>query len=888
MSFRTKFSSLLRRDQPKPNRSSRSHDRNVKDPSLSEVDQRSSQNTSVLNPVQDGLVATQMVGLESHYGHHRRQESSVQPDWTAASVMRRFLDSGEEFVWLLEARQSTGNHYDIPPSRTLPLKWERCISDTPTVSIEQYEVPNNTNSAFKQSFAVKCVRANSVNQHRQSTAAEVSMMKDLRHPHITALLGSFSYLERLHILIYPAPQVDLRQFMRQMSTKIQRGRKKSRQTRALDNIVAPPDDRGCSENDTESSTSGNESPDNLEFIRHAKRLKGHQVEKDRSWLSDTSQEDNISLLRRYFVCLSQALSYLHENSIRHNNIKPSNILIDGSQSVILSNFHTSHKTACTPKDAAPKFRKGTVIRDGSSDIFHLGCVFLEMATLICGHGLDELPENYFSELSSGTGFEGGRVEDYYHSLRRVHSWIFTLKETQSSSTTESHTAELLSSVQSMLDEDPQRRPLSRALWTQFSFISARICPDCDPRHPHAWKQSKDPKQSTGVQSLSKELTELHSRDNESDVSSIVSVKAPSIFSNQAPSSMTSVPEDQGAPEEFAKVLLTDEVMAPLYVAALHKIEIEKLERNLVRLLKSYARDLRLEAATELEHIAVKFARRYAQSIGNHLCESLDTSRKPRYLKLHLLSQQAPRNEQDIEQYRQQIAKANINSNVEDAIKVPEDITMKLTYAHSDDSGSDEVDHPGLSNFRFVKNFMTKSQAYSRLRENLQAFVEPVSEPKDQERVDRQSSGKQLPIVLSSDDSEKVKEIRGEELVDQDLMRESLKIISNSNNLRKTANGREKISVDQDLKQDHISASDDFRDNTETDSTTTDSSESQKSIFSVTSEYPSDHSWFVRKYTIMKRIISLAAEFLGVWEKPLKNGFERVRWTCVCSHATMIV
>ena len=46
-------------------------------------------------------------------------------------------------------------------------------------------------------------------------------------------------------------------------------------------------------------------------------------------------------LRRFFGCLGTAVAYLHENKIRHKDIKPENILIKNRQ-VLLTDFGTSH------------------------------------------------------------------------------------------------------------------------------------------------------------------------------------------------------------------------------------------------------------------------------------------------------------------------------------------------------------------------------------------------------------------------------------------------------------------------------------------------------------------------------------------------------------------
>jgi serine/threonine protein kinase len=45
-------------------------------------------------------------------------------------------------------------------------------------------------------------------------------------------------------------------------------------------------------------------------------------------------------LRHFYGCLASALSYLQENKICHKDIKPSNILVHGSN-VLITDFGTS-------------------------------------------------------------------------------------------------------------------------------------------------------------------------------------------------------------------------------------------------------------------------------------------------------------------------------------------------------------------------------------------------------------------------------------------------------------------------------------------------------------------------------------------------------------------
>jgi serine/threonine protein kinase len=104
----------------------------------------------------------------------------------------------------------------------------------------------------------------------------------------------------------------------------------------------------------------------------------------------------ISKLAGWLGCLISAVSYMHDHSCYHMDIKPQNILISGSH-VILADFggalitekpqskimfnSTSIITPmyCAPEIASPG---ASNFLPGASDIFSLGCVFLEMVTVI--------------------------------------------------------------------------------------------------------------------------------------------------------------------------------------------------------------------------------------------------------------------------------------------------------------------------------------------------------------------------------------------------------------------------------------------------------------------------------------------------------------------------
>ncbi|ROV86723.1 hypothetical protein VMCG_10946 [Cytospora schulzeri] len=103
-------------------------------------------------------------------------------------------------------------------------------------------------------------------------------------------------------------------------------------------------------------------------------------------------------LASFFGCLANALFYLHNHAnLRHNDIKPQNILVHGGR-VFLSDFGISldwkatlqtttvAPTARTPLYCAPEVMQEGRPRNSSADIWSLGCVFLEIMTVLKGRG----------------------------------------------------------------------------------------------------------------------------------------------------------------------------------------------------------------------------------------------------------------------------------------------------------------------------------------------------------------------------------------------------------------------------------------------------------------------------------------------------------------------
>jgi serine/threonine protein kinase len=187
-------------------------------------------------------------------------------------------------------------------------------------------------------------------------------------------------------------------------------------------------------------------------------------------------------LSSFFGCLSSALEYLHGIKIRHRDIKPQNVLVkngaiyltDFGISLDWENLTRSTTTKDTAKSliyCAPEVARWEK-RNSSSDIWSLGCVFLEMLTVLNGRSVQNLRQFFKSKTES---------QRFYDNTLHVRDWISDL------STTSLSVLEVGPWIQSMLQEDPNQRPTAHIL---FGVISAhrvdgiKFCGDCCAHEQH--------------------------------------------------------------------------------------------------------------------------------------------------------------------------------------------------------------------------------------------------------------------------------------------------------------------------------------------------------------------------------------------------------------------
>jgi len=101
--------------------------------------------------------------------------------------------------------------------------------------------------------------------------------------------------------------------------------------------------------------------------------------------------EEYDVLQRAFGCLARGLSFIHRHSMRNRDICPQNILFRGSQ-VVYTNFghapepfSLQHAKAAANdpmrRYRAPEYQEGGE-ENNSSDVFSLGCVFIEILTVL--------------------------------------------------------------------------------------------------------------------------------------------------------------------------------------------------------------------------------------------------------------------------------------------------------------------------------------------------------------------------------------------------------------------------------------------------------------------------------------------------------------------------
>ncbi|KAF2492537.1 kinase-like protein [Lophium mytilinum] len=274
---------------------------------------------------------------------------------------------------------------------------------------------------------------------RSEAIKEVKHLKRVEHSHIIRVVGTYIFKQNLSILLYPAAEDNLEGFMESIIT------------RPLGLAGSP----------------------------------------------DYENDAKLHALTKFFGCLAHALNFLHQKATKHMDIKPKNLLVktiwqshaspnELSYKVYIADFgitrsyrnaaeaETDSRTSFTRMYAAPEVDRK---RGLSTDIFSLGCVFVEMLGVLAASGRDSKREDLMAIIQSN---EDQPWRCYQANIPTVALW---LHEVIDLNTVDPHFLELqpfLSQIVSMIDSEPHHRPTSEELVSCYRAVSSCCAPGAGP------------------------------------------------------------------------------------------------------------------------------------------------------------------------------------------------------------------------------------------------------------------------------------------------------------------------------------------------------------------------------------------------------------------------
>lgn len=278
----------------------------------------------------------------------------------------------------------------------------------------------------KDVIAVKMIKLRDKGARSQARK-EIDNIASLSHVHIVAFIDSFVYSATCHIVMYPAAQFDLAKYL----------------------------------------------------LNASKLAQKH---------GDVNRDEHKKILqdiRRFFSCLCSALQYIHTNMtdirIKHGDIKPGNILVDRHRNILLTDFGISKiyakdenpSTLSATVKGTPMYAAPEVLGQSMShhkrglriDIFSLGCVFLEMASILAGHHIESVHEHFLGCFYSDVGMDVMKKVLYgsTYGLSRLDGWKGRLINTTQTGVSQHQ----IGGIVRMMSEEPAYRPTLVDVWNLF-------------------------------------------------------------------------------------------------------------------------------------------------------------------------------------------------------------------------------------------------------------------------------------------------------------------------------------------------------------------------------------------------------------------------------------
>lgn len=276
------------------------------------------------------------------------------------AITSRILTKGPVFSseWM--------KHLDARGILTHELDWSGRGEHVEYAPREKSKIPlvHEENLGYGNSAMVDCVRCRRIRLARKTikcsrsmkkteAISEVEHLQKLRHSHIVRVVGTYTIAKELAILLYPVAHWNLTDFLAEVNKR----------SRSLYVNVS-------------------------DYLLHNSR--------SQAWIG-------VESLITFFGCISNAVSFIHSHNIRHMDFKPGNFLVrftenchpllSSTYKIYVADFgvarayksaaesETDSGTSFTPRYAAPEVAEQEM-RGYSSDIFSIGCVFMEMMAAI--------------------------------------------------------------------------------------------------------------------------------------------------------------------------------------------------------------------------------------------------------------------------------------------------------------------------------------------------------------------------------------------------------------------------------------------------------------------------------------------------------------------------
>ena len=194
------------------------------------------------------------------------------------------------------------------------------------------------------------------------------------------------------------------------------------------------------------------------------------------WLK-LEAKDMLILITEWMACLASGLSALHKKRIKHQDMKPANVLLDANLLPVICDFGLSKafdkdsksvKFQGTRAYFPPEQLHGEVGRKG--DVFSLGLVFVELALLFFGQkGLKHQVESGF----------------YMYITKNLDDFLAKNFPIMENDTMDDWNKRFQSLIRSMLKIAPENRPKASEVWMKAKEMveSLGAKPHCEDVSP---------------------------------------------------------------------------------------------------------------------------------------------------------------------------------------------------------------------------------------------------------------------------------------------------------------------------------------------------------------------------------------------------------------------